>query len=109
MIARKKLWDWTKEWESVGDFDYHIRSLWYKAEAEDASAISAWATEMNHKLARGKEILIIVRDIAALQLPAERGEAEDLWRQAFEILLQVYRGLALIEVWLDLTKTRDLL
>jgi hypothetical protein len=102
-FTRKQFWAWTREWESIDFFDHFIRQLWDEACSRRSSA-STWERKLITKLKEGREILHGLRSIESLELPSDLSQAADLWRQACDLLFQINRGLALIEVWLEVMR-----
>jgi hypothetical protein len=96
---------WTREWDSVEFFGFHIRQEYWEAD-KSILATSAWATRMNLKLHRGRSILANVRDVLTLELPSDQSEVADIWRQAYDLIAQLHRGIALLEAWLEVTRAR---
>jgi hypothetical protein len=101
--ARKDFWNWTKEWGSIDFFEFHIQES-YQVAIDRRGAVSAWASKIRIKLQKGRKIVEKIREIMTLDLPSDHSEVEDIWRQAFDMMSQLHRGLALLEAWLDVTK-----
>ena len=105
--VRKQFWAWTREWGSIDFFEFHIVDSYQRAIEDSGPNFSLWVSKIRSKLNRGRSILEKLKEVLTLELPLDRDRVEDLWRQAFELAAQLHRGLALLEVWLELTEEED--
>jgi hypothetical protein len=86
---------WISEWESVDFFEYYISSTWRGACRDGDEAILDWSDRMNGKMETGKKILRHLKDEILL-------DSEQM-KEAYDLLSEVHRGLALLEVWVRIS------
>ncbi|TFK70511.1 hypothetical protein BDN72DRAFT_896412 [Pluteus cervinus] len=96
----KRVEDWLNEWGGLENWNSYMEEAWLEAR-EDNDALSAWGEMVAVHHQRGTELAQYLESLDG-RLPREMWMIRHLWKCQAKVMMMLARGLAYIEVRLNL-------
>jgi hypothetical protein len=99
--ARKQLWEWCRMWGPVNYMGWQLRRDYRRA--VKTGSLEDWAENAGRQLSQGLAVLRTLQGITFSELPKDE-DVHDLWRQVCSLFNDVYRGISIVQAWLELAE-----